>query len=215
MECQQCQGIETTFNDKLALKDLKKYREKGPNKTTHAMINFLKNEGIKEMTLLDIGGGVGVIQHELLKNGMSRAISVDASSSYIYTSKKEAENQGLIDRVTYHHGNFIDLAPNIPITDVVTLDRVICCYPDMDKLVENSVAHARNYYGIVFPKDTLWMKVGMALVNGFQKLRRSNFRGYVHSKKKIYKIIQSNNFERCFNQKAGFWHIEVYRKSKV
>jgi magnesium-protoporphyrin O-methyltransferase len=214
MECRQCQGIETTFNNKLASKELKKYREKGPNKTTHAMIDFLENEGIEEMTLLDIGGGVGTIQHELLKSGMSRVISVDASSSYIYISKQEAEHQGLINRVTYHHGNFIDLASNIPITDVVTLDRVICCYPDMNKLVENSLAHARNYYGIVFPKDTWWMKVGMTLINTFQKLRRSDFRGYVHSKKRIHEIIQSNNFERCFDQKSGFWQIEVYKKSK-
>ena len=67
MSCCQCQGIETQFDRKSVAKDLEHYRKKGPNKTTNMLIEALKAEGIEEMVLLDIGGGVGAIQHELLK----------------------------------------------------------------------------------------------------------------------------------------------------
>lgn len=215
MECRQCQGIETTFNDKIATKELMKYREKGPAKATHLLLNFLKNEGVEGMTLLDIGGGVGVIQHELVKTGVSKVISVDASSAYLSTSQKEAKHLGHFNRIVYYHGDFVDLAPNIPIADIVSLDRVICCYPDMDNLVERSVTHAKNYYGIIYPKDAWWMKIGMSLINMFQKLRRNKFRVFVHSRKKIHGIVQTNNFERCFSQNAGLWQVEIFKKSNI
>jgi hypothetical protein len=54
MSCCQCQGIETYFNRKSVAKDLKQYRKEGPAKTTRMLIDALKAEGIKEMTLLDI-----------------------------------------------------------------------------------------------------------------------------------------------------------------
>ena len=139
MDCCQCQGIETTFNKKYALKDLNKYREKGPSKTTNSLINFLKTEGVEGKSLLDIGGGVGTIQHELLKLGVTRVINVEASTAYHEVAKEEAEQQGQIDKIQFHKGNFIDLAENIPPVDIVTLDRVICCYPDMEKLVEKKL----------------------------------------------------------------------------
>ena len=130
-----CQSIETHFNKKTVAKELKRYREKGPLKVTRVLIEALKAEGIEGMTLLDIGGGVGSIQHELLKAGVSNIINVEASKAYIEAAKEEAERQGHADQVSHHHGNFIDLAPDIPQVDIVTLDRVICCYHDMQALV--------------------------------------------------------------------------------
>jgi hypothetical protein len=66
MNCCQCQGLETLFNEQYVTKELSRYRNKGPEKTTRLLIDALKAEGVQGMALLDIGGGVGVIQHELL-----------------------------------------------------------------------------------------------------------------------------------------------------
>jgi len=214
MECRQCQGIETTFNEKIVSKELKKYREKGSAKTTRLLINFLKNEGVKDMRLLDIGGGVGAIQHELLKEGLSSAISVDASSAYLNVAKKEAEYQGHVDRIVYHHGDFINLSPNIPLVDIVTLDRVICCYPDMEKLVETSIARAKSYYCIVFPRNTWWVRIGISLINIIEKLKRSDFRVFTHSREDIHNVVQEKNFELCIDKKAGIWQVDVFKKNK-
>ena len=67
MDCCQCEGIESKFDQEYALKQLEKYREKGPKSTTLQLIEEV-SKGIGEgTTLLDIGGGVGDIQHAMIK----------------------------------------------------------------------------------------------------------------------------------------------------
>ena len=38
-------------------------------------------------------------------------------------------------RVTFLHGDFLTLASTIPAADLVTLDRVLCCYHELDPLL--------------------------------------------------------------------------------
>ena len=71
MKCCQCQGIESQFNGKQAAKELNSYRRRGPRKSTRMLIEALGAEGVNGMTPLDIGGGVGTIQHGLLGTGVS------------------------------------------------------------------------------------------------------------------------------------------------
>src|SRR5512136_1017316 len=129
MNCPQCCGAEKMFGRELAEHDLHNYQAHGPGKTTRMLIEALESAGIEGLTLLDIGGGVGAIQHELLKAGVNRATAVDASSAYLQADRQEAERQGHTARTTYHHGDFVELAPQLPPADIVTLDKAICCYP--------------------------------------------------------------------------------------
>src|SRR5947199_213845 len=84
-------------------------------------------------------------------DGASGATDVDASAAYLAAAREEAARQGHAERVAYHHGNFVDLAATLPPADIVTLDRVICCYHDMPALVERSSAKAARLYGLVYP----------------------------------------------------------------
>jgi magnesium-protoporphyrin O-methyltransferase len=123
MTCCQCQGIEARFNQKMANQKLQQYRQNGPIKTTRILIDALKTEGVEGMTLLDIGGGIGVIQYELLNMGAMSATGVEASLAYVNAAKEEIDRQGHASRVSHYHGNFVDLAADIPAADIVTLDR--------------------------------------------------------------------------------------------
>jgi magnesium-protoporphyrin O-methyltransferase len=199
---------------KNALKELKKYKERGPNKTTKKLINFLENEGVEGKSLLDIGGGVGIIQYELLNHGVTSVINIEASSAYHKIAKEEAEHQGLFDRIQFHKGDFIDLAENIPPIDIVTLDRVICCYPDMEKLVGKSVTLAKDYYGVVYPKDKWWVKFAFTLINIYERIRQSEFRTFIHSTKEIHKVIQTNGFSPVSLQKHGIWLVEIFQRNE-
>lgn len=212
MSCCQCQGIETYYNRKSVAKSLKQYRKEGPAKTTRILIDALKAEGIKGMTLLDIGGGVGAIQHELLRDGANRAVNVEASKAYIEASEEEAERLGHVDRVSYYHGNFVDLAQDIPQADIVTLDRVICCYHDMQALVGLSSVLARKFYGVVYPRDTLLVKIEFAFENFIYWIRRSSFRVFGHSTKAVDTVIRGNGLEKRFYREAGTWQIVVYAR---
>ncbi len=104
MNCCQCQGIEDLFNDKLVSKELAAYRAKGPDKTTCMLTDALRAEGVQGLNLLDIGGGVGSVQHELLKAGANQSTDVDASQSYLRAAREEADRRGIADRVQYQHG---------------------------------------------------------------------------------------------------------------
>jgi magnesium-protoporphyrin O-methyltransferase len=212
MNCCQCQAIETRFNQKVAAEKLKQYHQKGPEKTTRLLLEALKREGIAGLTLLDIGGGIGVIQHELLKAGLSSATGVEASSAYLTASAEEAGRQGHHDRLNHYHGNFADLSANLPLADIVTLDRVICCYHDMRQLVELSAAKAGKLYGLVYPRDIWWVNFGFSFENFTLWLQRNPFRVFVHPTEEVEAIVRSQGLEQCFYEEAGMWQIVVYAR---
>ena len=45
------------------------------------------------------------------------------------------ERRGHAGRVTFRLGDFKVVAPDLPLADVVTLDRVVCCDPDFTSLL--------------------------------------------------------------------------------
>ncbi len=210
MNCCHCDGIETLFNHKVAAKELKKYRRKGPTKTTGMLIDALKAEGVQGMTLLDIGGGIGAIGHELLAAGASRATNVDASTAYIEVAKEESERRGHSDRVSYQHGDFVDLAPEISAADIVTLDRVICCYPDMEALVGLSSQRATKYYGAVYPRDNLWFKIARPVLNFFLWLSRNPFRMFVHATAAVDAVVRKQGLQPRFHGHTAIWQVVLY-----
>ena len=208
----QCKGVEMMFNQKSAVRELKQYRRKGPKRTTQMLIDALKTEGIEGMTLLDIGGGVGAIQHELLSAGVRSAANVDASAAYVAVAKEEAERRGHAGLVSYYHGDFIQLAPEIAPADIVTLDRVICCYDDMQALVGLSSARARNLYGLVYPRDTWWMKIRVAIENFVYRLVRNPFRSFVHPTEQVDAVVRSSGLRRRLHLKTFLWQVVVYAR---
>lgn len=208
----QCQGIESVFDDKRARESLQRYRREGPAKTTRLLIEAIKEAGLTGATLLDIGGGVGAIQHELLNSGVTTAVAVDASSAYLRVAQQEAEAQGHAGRETFLFGNFVELAPEIQPADIVTLDRVICCYDDMPALVRLSAGRAQKLYGVVFPRETWWARAGIGLFDFVQKLLRQPFRIYLHPSPAIERIVHGLGFQRAFYHKGLFWQVILYAK---
>ncbi len=201
------------FNRKAAAAELRQFRRRGPAKTTRILVDALKAGGVEGMTLLDIGGGVGAIQHELMKTGASRAISVEASTAYIEAAREEAERLGYGDRVVFHHGDFVHLAQDIAPSDIVTLDRVVCCYPDMPTLVGLSSVRARKMCGLVYPRDTWWNRAGLATLNAVRWLRRNPFRVFVHRPEAVEAVIQGNGLKRRFYAQTFVWQVVVYARS--
>ncbi len=212
MNCCQLQGIEELFNDQLANKELSRLRAKGPSKTTRLLTKALEEKDIHGLTLLDIGGGVGAVQYELLEAGCQSAMDVDASKAYLHAAQDEAQRRGLADRVSYQHGNFVDLAPRIAEADIVTLDRVICCFDDMEKLVSLSAEHARHLYGLVFPRDTWWFRIGMKVLNFFMRLRHSSYRGFAHSTRAVEALVQGQGLKRSYYNHTLFWQVLIYSR---
>jgi hypothetical protein len=212
MSCCQCQGIEELFSQQYVAKELARYRTKGPDKTTRMLIEAIKEADVAGQTLLDIGGGGGAIQHALLDAGLEHATDVEASTAYLNAAKTEAQIRGLAGRVSYLQGNFVDLAEEVAPADIVTLDRVICCYPDMEKLLGLSAVRARKLYGLVYPRDTWWIRIGLAVGNFLFKLRRRAYRGFVHPTKTVEAVIGNNGLKRRFYRQTLLWQVAVYSR---
>jgi len=212
MNCCQIQGIEELFSQQYVTKELTRYRTKGPAKTTRMLIDAIKEAGAAGLTLLDIGGGVGAIQHDLLRAGVKHATDVDASGAFIAAAKAEAQRRGNSEQVSFEHGNFVEMAADIPPADIVTLDRVICCYPDMEMLVGLSAAHALKLYGVVYPRDSWWIRIGLSITNFFLRIRKSHYRAFTHPTQAVENQLSSSGLKRCFYRQTLVWQVAVFTR---
>ena len=209
MSCCQCQGIENMFDKKAAKRELKRYLKKGPTKTTKILLDEINKIGVEGLTFLDIGGGIGAIQNALINSGAIKGISVEASSAYIDLIKDEI---GLNKKIVYTNGDFTKIASSLDAADIVTLDKVICCYDDMDALVGSSSKLAQKIYAIVYPRDNWWTKLLLPIINLYPKIKGSSFRVFIHPTKQVEDIIIRNGLKRNYYNKRLFWQVAIFTR---
>ena len=205
-------SFDRQFDARHAAEHLRAYREKGPAGTTRALIEALGAGGVGGQTILDIGGGVGAVHHELLRAGAAAAVDVDASRAYLSAAREEAERQGHADRVRYLSGDFVTLADQLEPADLVALDRVICCYSDMAALVGRSAALARRRYGLVYPRDSWLGRFGTAIMNAGFRLSRSPFRTYIHRTAEVEAILAAHGLVKVLRRTTPIWQLAIYER---
>jgi magnesium-protoporphyrin O-methyltransferase len=127
-------------------------------------------------------------------------------------SRSEARHLGLTGRIRYFQGDFVKIAPSLPPADIVTLDRVICCYDEMEALVSASAARASRLYGVVFPRSSWWVRLGTALVNVTLWIRRNPFRIFSHPTQRVEAVIASQGLSRVYRKTAGMWQVAVFAR---
>jgi magnesium-protoporphyrin O-methyltransferase len=201
------------FGEATARRELRAYRRRGPERTTRWLIEGLTGRGVADLTVLDIGAGVGAVHLELLRAGASAAVDVDGSPAYVAAARDEAARQGVADRVSHRAGDFVELAPSVEPADLVALDRVVCCYPDMAALVRLSVERARRRYGLVYPRDGWWVRAGGAVLNGLARLVRRRTRAYIHRTADVDAIVRAAGLAPVFRRSTLFWQVVVYERA--
>jgi magnesium-protoporphyrin O-methyltransferase len=211
-EC-HCDGFDQHFTADRAAREIATYRRRGPAKTTARLIAAVRKEAIAGMTLLDIGSGIGVIPQLLLQAGVRHAVDVDASSSYITAARGEVERLGLSDRMHFVQGNFVAVAGSISVADIVTLDRVICCFDDMPALVGHSAAKATRLYGVVVPRDVWWTHLFGWVRNCLWRRTGPTLRFFVHATADIDAVIRAHGLEQRSVQTVGMWQVLLYART--
>jgi len=212
MSCCQCQGIENMFDKKAAKRQLKRYLKKGPSKTTSMLLDAIHKKGVQGLDFLDIGGGIGAIQHDLIKAGASGGTSIEASSAYIDVVKDEILQNGLVETVSFKHGDFTTMASNVDSADIVTLDKVICCYDDMSELVGLSSKLARKIYAVIYPRDVWWTKLAFLMINFYTRIKGCSFRTFIHPTQKVEEIIFENGLKRNYYTTTLIWQVAIFTK---
>ena len=205
-----CSCDANEFGEATVRRELRAFRRAGPPRTTTWLIDGLREGGIEGMTVLDIGAGVGAVHLELLASGAASATDIDGSPAYVGAARDEAARRGLAERVRYEVGDFVERAPQTPDADLVVLDRVVCCYPDVESLVRLSAAHARRRYGLVYPRDTWWIRAGSSVLNGVSRLTRSRVRAHIHPTAAVDALVRAAGFAPRLNRANLFWQVVVY-----
>src|SRR6185503_10227048 len=189
MPCNCCEMENNTFGEDEAKANLKDYRKRGPAKQTKLILEAIRSLGLKNAALLDIGGGIGTIHHELLGDVAREATHVDASSAYLKIATEEARRLGHSEQVKFIHADFTDVAAEIPQVDVVTLDRVVCCYPNFRALLKAASSKSRIAIALTYPREEWYIKAVMSMMNFFQRLRNDPFRVFVHPVSEMESVL--------------------------
>ena len=204
--------FDTVFDDRAARHDAERYRRRGADGSTRRLVEAIKALDVRGASLLDIGGGVEVIGIELLAAGATSLTGVDASRAYVTVATEELARRGLAERATLRYGDFVEHAPTLEAADVVTLDRVVCCYRDWEALIGSSLARARRLYGLVYPHDRWWMRIGIGLSNLWFRIAGNAYRGYVHPERAIDATIRGEGFEVRSHHRGWVWQTVVYER---
>jgi SAM-dependent methyltransferase len=208
--CSCCYDKE--FDAATARRDLKAYRRNGPGPTARRLAVELAGDDVGGSTVLDIGGGIGALHRLLLQAGAAQAVDVDASAPYLEAAQHEATAEGLADRVTFVHANLVEVARALETADLVGLDRVVCCYPDVDALVGAAASLARRRLGVAVPPDGRLARLVVLAINGWQRVIGSRLRMHAHDHGRIRAAAEATGMRWRETVGVGFWRVLVFER---
>jgi Methyltransferase domain len=205
-----CCGIGGFFDERHARRDLAEYRRGGPDRSTRRLIDALIRRGVAGRTLIDVGGGVGAIEHELLDVGLVSATDTDLSAAYLDANRSEAERRGHADRIAFVLGDLTSVAATLDPADIVTADRVVCCYPDVSALLRAIGRAARETVALVHPPDAWWTRFAARVLN--LGLYRSPLRLYIHPVGEMDRLLAESGFAPFERSRVRYWQVSVYTR---
>ena len=209
-----CTTTERQFNGAVARRDLKRYRRRGPDATTRLLRDTILRAGAVG-SVLDVGTGIGALSFELLAAGVPKATAVDAASAYLAVAREEAGRRNLADRLELLHGDFVALAPQLAPTDVVAMNRVVCCYPAYEPLLEKALDRSRRFFAFSYPQDRWYVRTVVSLMNFARAMFRNPFRVFVHSAAGMHALLARGGFSAVSRRTTPVWAVELYARTQT
>jgi hypothetical protein len=207
-----CVATDRHFTPARAQAELAQYRRRGPSGTARLILKSLSDLAATPRTLLDIGAGIGVLHHEMLERGVDHAVHLEAAAAYVATAERESARRGHEGRVHFRHGDFVSLASELASAELVTLDRVVCCYPELEPLVSLSAGKAERYYVLSFPRDRWYVRVHTWWQNQRRRWAGSAFRTFVHPVTRIEALVRTAGFQVLRTRRTLVWVVLVCRR---
>lgn len=183
---------------------------------TAPLLEALEEAGLRDRTVLDVGCGVGDLAIEAVARGAARASGVELSPRAVEEARRLAAERHVADRTSFRLGDGSKVP--LPSADVVVLNRVFCCYPDVDALLENSLTAARDVYAFTAPPSTglagMFVRLQTRLSNVWYRLRDRKFQGFrvfVHDVSMLDGRIRAAGFRPVRSERRRVvWHMAVY-----
>lgn len=205
--CCNPRGCDRIFSRRFARRVAKRYARRGLDKPSRQMVEFLEQRGIEGATVLEVGGGIGEIHIELLKRGAGRAVNLELSSAYDAQADRLLREAGLEGRVERRlHDIAVDPAGVEP-ADVVVLHRVVCCYPDYERLLAAAAEHARRLIVFSYPPRNAISRLLVATQNFIFRLLRREFRTFVHAPDAMLAVLADRGLRGTFAHHGPVWQV--------
>lgn len=195
------------FDERFANYRARRYRTKGLGRTETELVTFLESVGVEGQSVLEIGGGVGEIQLDLLKRGAASGTVVELSGAYDRIARELAREAGVGDRV---HRVIGDLAVDPTLTgpaDMVVLHRVVCCYPDMEALLGAAADHARRALVLSHPPFHVLARGVTRGINLGMRLRRREYRSFDHDPDRMRDVLAEHGLRPVHGHQGFLWHV--------
>lgn len=211
-DCCNPSGYEQLFSSREAQKSLRLYDKNGLNKMAMRMVDYLKRRGLDGHRIIEVGGGIGAVQVELLKAGAASAVNVELSNGYQEVAAQLVLREALEGRVEQRIGDFTEIAKGME-ADAVIMNRVICCYPHMERLMNAALAASRKFVAATFPRDRMMFHVYVGLEDLYNRMRGVDFRAYIHPPRAILDTARRAGFDVAFSERDFMWHGVVFEKA--
>ena len=206
-------GYERFFGPRQARRDAKRYRRRGLDGTAQRLVDQLAERGVTGASALEVGGGVGAIELELLRKGVGRATIVELSRGYDEEAGMLAREAGVEERIERRHGDFVAEEALVDPADVVVMHKVVCCYPDAEKLVGAAAQHSRRLLALSFPRvDAWWMRLAVRLGNVWFRLI-GGIETFLHEPAHVVAIAEDAGLRTVLHERSGrIWRVAVFER---
>jgi magnesium-protoporphyrin O-methyltransferase len=205
--CCEPQGYDRVFGDRFARRQANRYRRKGLNRTQQRMVDFLVSQGIDGAHVLEIGGGVGELQLELLRRGAARATNLELVAAYDVPARRLAEEAGLADRVERRVLDIARSPHEVEPADVVVMHRVVCCYPDYARLLGAAGDHARHLLVFSHPPGSLFSRGVHVAQNLVLRVVGSTFRTFAHPPAEMLRVLEERGLRSAYVHRGAAWYV--------
>ena len=178
------------------------------------LLELLSDAGSVQPRVLELGAGSGALSVELLERGAAAATGIDLSPESVATAQRRAAAAGVAERASFSVGDGAQVA--LAAHDWVILDRVICCYPNMDALLANAVGAAGTRFCFSIPASTGWRglvtRSVVTLENATNRFRGRPCPGYVHDLRRIEARLGAAGFARLREARTTMWYAAVWER---
>lgn len=208
---QECAGANKFFT-KFSKKYARRFRKKGLEKVQSRLLEGIKRVPIPSAEILDIGCGVGALHITLLRDGATHATGVDAAAGMIRQAGTFARAHGVFEKVTYVLGDFTSVGNDLQPADITILDKVVCCYENVDELLSKSLEKTRRIFAVSMPRENAFVRFGFQIEIFLAKLFKAAFHPYWHDWKNLRTMIASRGFKPIYEGRTFLWNIAVFER---
>jgi magnesium-protoporphyrin O-methyltransferase len=186
----------------------KRYRKRGLDKSARRMVDFLGQRGIAGASVLEIGGGIGEIQIELLKRGAAHTVNLELSPAYDEEAAILLRQAGLEGKAERRIHDIAVDPHGIEPADVVVLHRVVCCYPDYERLLTAVADHSRWLLVFSYPPRNVISRLAVSVQNLVFRLLRKEFRTFAHPPAAMLAVLEERGLSRTFAHHPLVWQVD-------